>query len=170
MRKFILPILALSSVFFYACDGAPKEVSEEVIEETVEETVDKILDPVKWEYSTEKLGENEYKITFEATIDDDWYVYSNNIAEDGPIPTDTYFDENEFLGEVSEMEESGEVTKDGYDEMFDMNIKKFGHAATFSQVVRTTGATTITGYLEFMTCDAVQCLFPDPIEFTIDAN
>ena len=81
-----------------------------------------------------------------------------------------YFDENEALGELGEIEESGEVTKDGYDEMFDMDIKKFGHAATFSQVVNTTATTTITGYLEFMTCDSMQCLFPDPIEFTIDAN
>ncbi len=170
MKNFILPLLAVTAMFFYSCDNAPKTEEVEEIVEIVEEAPIQVLEPVKWEYRTEKIADNEYKITFDATIQDEWYVYSNTIAEDGPIPTSLYIDENEFLGELMPMEESGEVTKDGYDEMFDMDIKKFGHAATFSQVIKTTGPTTITGYLEYMTCDDVQCLFPDPIEFTIEAN
>lgn len=172
MKTYLLSLVALSTVFLVSCDSQSSQNTEEVVvvEEIIEEPTIQVLDPVQFEYATEKLGENEYKITFDATIQDGWYVYSSTVEEDGPIPTGIFFDENEALGDLATIEESGELTKDGYDEMFDMYIKKFGHTAQFSQVVKTTGATTLTGYLEFMTCDSMQCLFPDPIEFTIDAN
>lgn len=173
MKTYLLSLIALCAFGLYSCNSSSdgSENAEVVeIEEVIEEPSIQVLEPVKWEYTTESLGENQYKITFNATIDDEWYVYSSTVAEDGPIPTTIYFDENEALGELGAVEESGDVTKDGYDEMFDMDIKKFGHAASFSQVVNITGPATVTGYLEFMTCDAIQCLFPDPIEFTIEAN
>ena len=172
MKSYILTLALLSAFTFFSCQSSETQAEEiaEKLEEVIEEPQVQVLEPVKWEYSTEKLADNQYKITFNASVEDGWYVYSSNIPEDGPIPTSIFFDENEALGELGEIEESGEETKDGYDEMFDMDIKKFGHAATFSQVVNTTGPATITGYLEFMTCDSMQCLFPDPIEFTIDAN
>lgn len=170
MKSSLLSILAFSLIALFSCNTGTK--TEEVVEEIIitEEPVIQVLEPVKWTYATEKLGENEYEITFNASIEDQWYVYSSTVAEDGPIPTSIFLDENEAVASVGEIVESGEVTKDGYDEMFDMDIKKFGHSATFSQTIKTSGPTTITGYLEFMTCDSIQCLFPDPIEFTIDAN
>ena len=169
MKSAFISILAFSSIFLLSCgSGSTAEVVEEVV--PIEEPVIQILEPVKWTYATEKVGANEYKITFNASIEDSWYVYSSTIANDGPIPTSINFNENEALESVETIVESGEVTKDGYDEMFDMDIKKFGHAATFSQTIKTSGPTTLTGYMEFMTCDSIQCLFPDPIEFTIDAN
>ena len=169
MKSSILSILAFSSILLFSCNtGSTPEVVEEVA--VVEAPVVQVLEPVKWTYATEKIGDFEYKITFNASIDDAWYVYSSTIADDGPIPTSINFDENELVKSKGPVVESGEVTKDGYDEMFDMNIKKFGHAATFSQTIKTKGATTLTGYMEFMTCDSIQCLFPDPIEFTFDVN
>lgn len=172
MKSFVLSLALFSAFMLFSCQSTDSPTEEEVVEveEVIEEPEIQILEPVKWEYATEKLGDNQYKIIFNASVEDHWYVYSSDIPEDGPIPTTIYYDENKAIGELSEVEESGEVTKDGYDEMFDMDIKKFGHAATFSQVITTTAPTTITGYLEFMTCDSIQCLFPDPIEFTIDAN
>ena len=172
MKTYLLSLVTLSTILLFSCQSAPigeaeVEKSTDVLEK---EPIIQVLEPVKWVYTTEQLEENQYKITFNATIEDGWYVYSSSVDEDGPIPTSIYFDENESLGALSDMEESGEETKDGYDEMFDMNIKKFGHAASFSQVFNINGAATITGYLEFMTCDSMQCLFPDPIEFTVNAN
>lgn len=169
MKSTLLSILVFSLIALFSCNsGSTEEVVEEVT--TIEAPMRQDLEPVKWTYATEKIGDNEYKITFNASIEDAWYVYSSTIADDGPIPTSINFDENEALKSVGAIVESGEVTKDGYDDMFDMNIKKFGHAATFSQTVKTSGPTSLSGYMEFMTCDSVQCLFPDPIEFTIDAK
>ena len=172
MKTYLLSLLTLSTILLFSCQSASTENAEvdESTEVLEKEPIIQILEPVKWVYTAEQLEENQYKITFNATIEDGWYVYSSSVDEDGPIPTSIYFDENESLGALSDMVESGEETKDGYDEMFDMNIKKFGHAASFSQVFNIKGAATITGYLEFMTCDSMQCLFPDPIEFTVNAN
>ena len=172
MKTYLLSLLTLSTILLFSCQSASTENAEvdESTEVLEKEPIIQILEPVKWVYTAEQLEENQYKITFNATIEDGWYVYSSSVDEDGPIPTSIYFDENESLGALSDMVESGEETKDGYDEMFDMNIKKFGHAASFSQVFNIKGAATITGYLEFMTCVSMQCLFPDPIEFTVNAN
>ncbi|MEJ6694957.1 MAG: protein-disulfide reductase DsbD family protein [Chitinophagales bacterium] len=174
MKTYLLSLITLSTILLFSCQSASSEISVAEVVESAEvlekEPIIQVLEPVKWVYTAEKLEENQYKITFNATIEDGWYVYSSSVDEDGPIPTSIYFDENESLGALSDIEESGEETKDGYDDMFDMDIKKFGHAASFSQVININGAATITGYLEFMTCDSMQCLFPDPIEFTVNAN
>lgn len=168
MKKYLLPLLAINTLLLFSCKSTE---TPEVVEELPIEAIEvQVLEPVKWTYNVENTAENEYKISFTATVEDGWYVYSSNIAEDGPIPTGIYYDASDLIVSLGEIEESGEVTKDGYDEMFDMDIKKFGHAANFSQVITTTGSGEIAGYLEFMTCDSMQCLFPDPIEFVIEVK
>jgi thiol:disulfide interchange protein DsbD len=165
-------LLSISACCLFALFSCNNNATESVVEEelTVEAPIIQVLEPVKWTYNTEKVGDLQYKITFNATIEDSWYLYSSNIDEDGPISTTIYFNENDVVVAYSDITESGDVTKDGYDEMFDMDIKKFGHAATFSQTITTSGPTSVSGYMEFMTCDSMQCLFPDPIEFTFDAK
>lgn len=171
MKKTFLFLTALVAFQLYSCNHKNHE-DEKLAEaiEVVEEPEIEVLEPVKWTYNTEKVGEHEYKITFNATIDEGWHVYSTTIEGDGPIPTSINFDENAALAETKTIEESGAETKEGYDEMFDMEIKKFGKSATFSQVVKVNAPTTLTGYLEYMTCDNEKCLFPDPVEFTFDVE
>lgn len=169
--KTNLLLLFIATFTLFSCNSTEKPVEEEFIVEEIQ--LDKeiqILEPVKWNYSTEKVAENEFKITFKAQIDEHWYVYSSNIEGMGPIPTSIIYNDSTAIGKFSEITESGEVTKDGFDEMFEMDIKKYAKAASFSQTIKTTGPATITGYLEYMTCDSIQCLFPDPIEFSFEVN
>ena len=35
-----------------------------------------ILNPVKWDIAIAKAGEGEYDVTFKATLDKGWYIYS----------------------------------------------------------------------------------------------
>lgn len=127
-----------------------------------------VLDPVKWSFSLEQLANDEFEISFKATIDDDWYVYSQDEVSDGPVPTAFYFDENESLKLIGSTSESGEIKKAGVDEMFDVFITKYGKKAVFKQKVKITKDTKLTGYLEYMTCDDIKCLPPEEIEFTFD--
>lgn len=171
--KINLLLLFIATFTLFSCNSntnSTEEVETEVVAEIEEEPQIQILEPVVWEYTTEKTAENEYKITFNAQIDEHWYVYSSNIEGMGPIPTSFFYDDSAAISKFSEIEENGEVTKDGYDEMFDLDIKKFGKAASFSQTITTSGPATISGYLEFMTCDSIQCLFPDPIEFSFEVK
>lgn len=127
-----------------------------------------ILQPVKWSYSHEQVSENEYKLVFKAKIDDGWYVYSQNEVEDGPIPTSFSFDENSDVDLVGSTAETGEKIKEGLDPVFDTQIKKFGKSATFTQKVKLSANSTLTGFLEFMTCDDERCLPPEAVDFSFD--
>jgi len=43
-----------------------------------------ILEPVKWRFSTEKVGEREYDLLFIAQIEPKWHLYSQDIPMSPP--------------------------------------------------------------------------------------
>lgn len=125
-----------------------------------------IHDPVKWDTSIEKVSENEYDLIIKATIESGWHLYSQNVPENGPIPTSFNFTESkdyELAGKTKEGE-GHEV----YDNVFEMKIKYFGDEAVFKQRIKTLTdkAFTIEGSLEFMVCDDTNCLPPTEVEYS----
>ncbi len=119
-----------------------------------------ILNPVKWTTSVEKVSESEYDLLIQATIEEGWHLYSQNVPEDGPIPTNFTFvktDDYELVGNTSE--EEGHTV---FDAVFNMNIKYFENKAVFKQRVKITSKSNfkITGEVEFMVCDDSSCLPP----------
>lgn len=127
-----------------------------------------VLDPVKWTFEKESLGNNEYNLVFNANIDDGWYVYSQFLDPDGPIPTSFTYEKNSGVTILGKISENGDKVKEGFDKLFEMNIKKFGHGAKFIQKVKVLDGASIAGYLEFMTCDDEKCLPPEYVEFSFD--
>ena len=132
-------------------------------------TFSQIHDPVKWSTSVEKVSDSEYDLIIQATIEEGWHLYSQNVPEDGPIPTSFNFEKTndyELVGETSE--EEGHTVNDP---VFDMKIKYFENKAIFKQRVKKLSENTlnITGELEFMVCDDESCLPPTfvDIEFQI---
>ena len=126
-------------------------------------------EPVKWETSIEPIAENEYQLLFKATIDEGWSIYSQYLEGDGPIPTSFSYEEGAHFERIGLNEESGNK-KEGYDKVFDMEVIKFMDQAIFSQKVNVIDPSKpIEGFLEFMACDAEQCLPPQevPFSFTI---
>ena len=51
-----------------------------------------VLKPVKWQFSTEKINENEAYLVFKAVIENNWHMYGMNIPEGGPVATSFTFD------------------------------------------------------------------------------
>jgi len=126
-----------------------------------------ILDPVKWNFKTEPISGNEFNLVFEAKMDEGWYVYSQVIDGDGPIPTSFSFDKNGKVSLIGKPSETGDKIKEGMDEVFGIDIKKFGKRAVFKQKVSVTDRTTkVTGTLEYMTCDDERCLPPTEVNFS----
>lgn len=124
------------------------------------------LNPVTWTYQAEKVAEGEYDLVFVAHIDDGWYVYSQYLESDeGPIPTSFTFKENGAVAKVGKTTEGG-AKHEGYDEVFAMNLIKYSGNPKFTQRVKVSGATELTGYLEYMTCDKTKCLPPMEVEFS----
>ena len=124
--------------------------------------------PISWQHKFEKVDNKNYKLVFTANIDSGWYLYSQFLESDeGPIPTTISFDDNTKVVLVGKAEEIGEK-KEGFDELFGMNIIKYGKQVQFVQKVTTDSPTTISGYIEFMTCDDHQCLPPNQVDFKFD--
>src|SRR5690554_2665132 len=127
-----------------------------------------ILDPIKWSTSIKKISDTEYDLIATAKIDKGWHLYSQEVPEDGPLPTAFVFEENEHYRSVGDIKESKGVT--GHDPVFDMVITFFKNTATFTKRIQLTGnqGTTITGEVEFMVCDDTQCLPPTYVDMIFD--
>lgn len=123
-----------------------------------------ILDPVKWSTSVEKISDSEYDLIVTATIEANWHLYSQNVPENGPIPTTFSFKKTqdfELIGKPSE--EKGHTV---HDPVFDMKIKYFENKATFKQRIKVLSKNPlkIAGIVEFMVCDDSSCLPPTEID------
>ncbi len=129
-----------------------------------------IHNPVSWEFSQEKLDNDEINLVFTANIEKNWYVYSQNIGDDGPIPTSFDFltkEGFELIGETTE----GEFIEE-FDPNFDMVLKYFKNEAVFTQKIKVTNpdAFKLNGELTFMVCDPTQCLPPEYVEFSFEVD
>lgn len=129
-----------------------------------------IFEPVKWSTSVEKTSETEYKLISKASIKSGWHLYSQDVPEDGPIPTTfTYDDSNGAFKIVDNTtEEKGHTINDP---IFEMQIKYFEKNATFEQKIEVLGdETTITAFVEFMVCDDEKCLPPTEVELVFNLS
>lgn len=127
-----------------------------------------ILEPVDWEVSKANLETpGEYVIIFKATIDEGWKIYANDIADGGPVRTDILVDEKDGVQPLDGVEQLGRVKGPKFDEFFDMDLKWYEKRAVFRQKIMVTAdEATVSGYLEYMTCDATQCLPPTEVPFS----
>ena len=127
-----------------------------------------IFNPVKWEFSQKQLSENEIELQFKANIEDHWHLYSQNIEQDGPVPTEFTFTTKggyELIGGVTE----GKPIEE-FDPNFDMVLKYFGKEAVFTQKIKVISSKDfkIEGNVYFMVCDEKQCLPPEEVKFSFD--
>lgn len=131
-----------------------------------------ILDPVQWSFSSKKLSDKEYELTYSATIDDNWHLYSIDVPPGGPLPTVFEYEESENFKLIGSMVEMPEL-KESYDGTFEMNVKLHSYEATFTQKIEvlTDAPFTITGIVDYQACDDEQCIVGDSdFEFSINSD
>ena len=128
-----------------------------------------ILEPVKWDFSSKKTADNEYELTFSATIDYKWHLYSQDIPMSPPATT-FHFDKNDNIELVGKVTEDTSSVIEEYDPNFEMKLKFYANKAEFKQKVKVlaSGTNTLTGSLEFMCCDDTKCLPPSDVDFSFD--
>ena len=127
-----------------------------------------IHNPVKWTTKVVPVSENKYDLVVQATIESGWHLYSQNVPENGPIPTAFTFPKNaayELVGKVSEG--TGKTVNDP---IFNMKIKFFEGKATFKQRINAVSkkAFKIIGEVEFMVCDDANCLPPSYVDLNFN--
>ena len=49
-----------------------------------------IYDPVSWTFSQKNINEDEVELTFQADIEENWYIYSQELIGDGPVATEFF--------------------------------------------------------------------------------
>lgn len=129
-----------------------------------------IEDPIKWSTNWKKVGANEYELIFVANIQDGWNTYSQYLeSDDGPVRTSFHYDKGSFQMVGKNIEEGDK--KEGHDKLFDMNVIKLLHTATFRQKVKVTDLSKpISGYVEYMCCNDEKCLPPTEFAFKFMLN
>jgi hypothetical protein len=125
-----------------------------------------ILTPVKWSYGAKKIDNEQAIIFIKATIDKGWHIYSQHIADGGPIKTSFRFDKSDDFTLSGNTSEPQAVSK--YEKSFSMNVQYFEQAVVFQQKVKLkNGQALINGTLNYMVCSDKQCLPPEDVEFSI---
>ncbi len=132
-----------------------------------------ILNPVKWNWKKEKIADDKYKLVYTAEIEKGWTVYSQFTSDDGPVPTEIYYENAEGITLDGKSIETGHK-KEGPDPLFDgVNVVKYlaDQPFTIAQNVSVTDKTKpVNGYLTYMACDAVKCLTPTDVEFSFSMD
>ena len=132
-----------------------------------------IINSVKWEFGSEKISETEYDLIFVAKIEHHWALYSQFVEEGGPLPTVFSFQpapDFELIEKVKELE-ANKVTQ--HDPVFDMIVSKYYDKAIFKQRISVKSPEfSISGNIDFMTCDDTKCTYlPDnPFTFNYSAE
>lgn len=127
-----------------------------------------MMDSVTWKTSVEKISETTYNLISKAEIPSGYHLYSQNIADGGPIPTSFIYDDSEgnFTIVGNTLEETGMTV---HDPVFDMEIKYFEKTAIFKQKVEVkAGVTSINAFVEFMICNDTQCSPPTEVDLVFN--
>jgi hypothetical protein len=143
--KFILPFLMLFTI-------------------SVAAQSDKI---VKWSATATKIKNNEYKLELKAQIQDGYYIYSQFLENDnGPVRTGFSIEQTEI--EAQKATETGKK-KEGFDDIFGMNLIKYSHEMVITQIISSKKTlTTLSGFIDFMTCNNELCYPPASVYYTAD--
>ena len=126
-----------------------------------------ILQPVHWSFSSKKISATEYELTFKASIDNSWHLYSQDIPQAPPATTFEFVKDSSYtlVGKVNEV---GNVIQD-YDKNFNMVLKYYTDSVSFVQKVKLNApGATVKGDFTFITCNATQCLAPTDMDFSFD--
>ena len=116
---------------------------------------------VIWTTKAEKINDTEYDLIIDGAIQPTWNVYSQFLeSQDGPVATTLKFatDGFEVMGKT---EESGHK-KEGFDEMFGMNVAKYSEHVVFKQKIKLLmkDVKKVGVTINYMSCNNELCLPP----------
>jgi thiol:disulfide interchange protein DsbD len=125
-----------------------------------------ILQPVKWSYAAKKTSATEAVVFIKATIDAGWHVYSQFVKDGGPVKTTIDFTPSDTFTLVGKITEPQPIIR--MEKAFGMEVGFFEKSVIFQQKIKLKARqVTVSGKLEYMTCNDQKCLPPDDIDFSI---
>lgn len=126
-----------------------------------------IYHPVEWTFSQSEIKNGELSLSFKATIQEGWHVYSQHLDEGGPIPTTFTFEKDSLHYSLIDSVLEPNAVKE-YDPNFEMELRFFDKEVVFTQKIKLLSQDTFTlrGYLEFMVCNDKMCLPPETQDYS----
>jgi hypothetical protein len=122
-------------------------------------------EPVEWKCSVKNIKADTFEVHIHALIGDGWHIFSLEPSE-GVIgkPTEIHFNNNPLVELKGKLKEIGDVEKYKQDE--------YHKGVDFIQtiVLKRKLKTTLNGTISFQTCTEHECVFPDPLPFSISIN
>ena len=128
-----------------------------------------ILDPVKWNFSSKKIGDKTFEVQLTATLNTNWHIYSQTQSSDASVqPTEVNFSANPLVTLDGKVKELGKM-EIVHDRKLGFSVNQYSGKVVFVQKikVKSNTKTTVVGTIEYMTCDNSRCLPPKKIPFTI---
>lgn len=128
-----------------------------------------ILSPIKWRYSTLKVSNNTYKISFKATIQSGWHIYSQVQPKKAIVqPLQFAFSKNSQLLFEGKPKEIGKIIK-GIDKSINTEDYHYVKNLEVIQIVKVNynNPTILKGTISYQTCNNEMCLPPEDFEFSI---
>lgn len=125
-----------------------------------------IKNPVKFKFTINELGDNQYEAVLNATMEAGWHIYSKDIPEDTGIPTEYKVSGKniELIGKFTEVGKKHEE----FSEAFGGKIIFYSNSAGFKQKFKLKDGTKpgdVVAEITYQTCDDRVCLAPNTLEF-----
>lgn len=120
-----------------------------------------MLEPIVWSSTIKMTSNNEGVMTFKASIDDGWHLYSFDLPENGPNATKITFEKTsgiELLGEIVPSRQP----IDTVDLVFNIRVGWWDADVEFSQKFKVLeeGKYDIAGEIYFQACNGETCIAP----------
>ena len=125
--------------------------------------------PVKVTSSFKATSDTEGVITFVATIDNGWHMYSTE-QMDGPTQTTLTVEKISGAQLVGALTHTTKPIKK-FEEMFGTDVYYFEKSATFTQKVKLLGGKyVVEGYLRYGACNDQSCTPPTSVDFSFNGE
>lgn len=129
-----------------------------------------ISDPVKWIFTSKKIGPKTYELHLSATLDPKWHIYAQDAGE-GPEPTALSFSKNPIVTLDGKPKEVGKLEK-SFDPNFNSELKFYADKVSFVQKIKLKSdvPTVVKGKITYMVCNDRKCLPPKDVPFSIKVS
>ncbi|UKB83523.1 thioredoxin family protein [Chryseobacterium sp. MEBOG06] len=125
-----------------------------------------IKNPVKFKFTVNDLGNNQYEAVLNATMESGWHIYSKDLPEDTGIPTE-YKVSGKNIELIGKFTETGKKHEE-FSEAFGGTIVFYSNTAGFKQKFKLKDPTKpadVISEITYQTCDDRVCLAPNTLEF-----
>ena len=127
------------------------------------------LNPITWTFTAKKISDNTYELQMKATIQTNWHLYSQSQPDDAvAMPTTFVLNPNPLFTLDGKIKEVGKMEK-YTDKVLKVSANQYSNSVTFTQLIKLKGKakTSVTGTVEYQTCDDQKCLPPKKVNFKV---